>query len=70
MHIIIYNMVNNILYFNPSKELYSMQEVQDIIQKTFENEKTYLTKECDSNESLIKSTTNENKILHIIEKFI
>ena len=48
-------------------ELYSVQELQSLIMKTFPGEKTYMTKECGTKESLIKSTTNKRKLIHLTE---
>ena len=47
-------------------ELYSVQELQSLIMKTFPGEKTYMTKECGTKESLIKSTTNTLTLIHLI----
>ena len=47
--------------------LYTRQELQSFIINTFPDEKTYLTKESDSKESLIKSTTDLLKFIHLIE---
>ena len=48
-------------------ELYSVQELQSLIMKTFPGEKTYMTKECGTKESLIKSTTNTLTLIHLTE---
>ena len=48
-------------------ELYSVQELQSLIIKTFPGEKTYMTKECGTKESLIKSTTNVLTLIHLTE---
>ena len=48
-------------------ELYSVQELQALIMKTFPGEKTYMTKECGTKESLIKSTTNTLTLIHLTE---
>jgi hypothetical protein len=47
--------------------LYTLQELQSLIMDIFPGEKTYLTKESDSKESLIKSTTDLLKFIHLIE---
>ena len=47
--------------------LYTLQELQSLIMDIFPGEKTYLTKESDSKESLIKSTTNLFKFIHLTE---
>ena len=62
-----FSLVNNIIHISPSIILYSWNEIQDKIQLIFPNQKTYLTKEEGSPESLIKSTTDVNKILQVIE---
>ena len=48
-------------------ELHSVQELQSLIMKTFPGEKTYMTKECGTKESLIKSTTNTLTLIHLTE---
>ena len=48
-------------------ELYSVQELQSLIMQTFPGEKTYMTKECGTKESLIKSTTNTLTLIHLTE---
>ena len=62
-----YNIVNNTIEPKPSISLKSVRELKDLIANTFPDQKTYQTGESDSNESLIKSTTDETKILHMIE---
>ena len=62
-----YNIVNNTIETKPSIYLKSVRELKDLIANTFPGQKTYQTGESDSNESLIKSTTDETKILHMIE---
>ena len=47
--------------------IYSIRELNDYMINFFCGQKTYLTKESDSNESLIKSTTDKTKFLHVIE---
>ena len=61
-----YNLMNNLILSNPPITLYSLNELQNRIHLVFPNQKTYLTKEEDSNESLIKSTTDETKLLHVL----
>ena len=57
---------NSVEIGNPI-QLYSVQELQSLIMKTFPGEKTYMTKESDSKESLIKSTTNLLTLIHLTE---
>jgi len=47
--------------------LYTVQELQSLIINTFPGEKTYMTKESGSKESLIKSTTDLLKFIHLTE---
>ena len=47
--------------------LYTLQELQSLIINIFPGEKTYQTKESDSKESLIKSTTDLLKFIHLTE---
>ena len=61
------SLVNDILHVGLPTILYSWNEIQNKIQLVFPNQKTYQTKEEGSNESLIKSTTDESKLLHILE---
>ena len=49
----IYYIMNNLIYVNEPISLYTLREVKDLIINTFPGEKTYLTKECDSKESII-----------------
>ena len=58
---------NNTLYVSPPIILYSWSDIQNKIQLVFPNQSTYLTKEENSNESLIQSTTDETTFLHILE---
>tara|TARA_B100000963_G_C22588857_1_gene654478 strand:+ start:804 stop:1034 length:231 start_codon:yes stop_codon:yes gene_type:complete len=60
------SLVNNIIHVGPSTILYSWNEIQNKIQVVFPNQKTYQTKEEGSLESLIKSTTDETTLLHIL----
>ena len=62
------NIINNVIELQPSITLSSVREFKDLIVNIFPGQNTYLTKESNSNESLIKSTTDETKFLHIIEK--
>jgi hypothetical protein len=57
----------NLIEFKPSLTLISIRELKDFISNKFPGQKTYQTKESDSNESLIKSTTDETKFLHVLE---
>ena len=61
------NIVNNTVVLQPSITLNSIREFKDLVINLFPGQNTYLTKESDSNESLIKSTTDETKFLHVIE---
>lgn len=61
------SLVNNILHVGLPTILHSWNEIQNKIQIVFPNQKTYQTKEEGSYESLIKSTTDETKFLHILE---
>ena len=60
-------LVNDIIHVGPSTILHSWNEIQNKIQLVFPNQNTYQTKEEGSPESLIKSTTDESKLLHILE---
>ena len=61
------NIVNNTVVLQPSINLNSIRELKDLIVNLFPGQNTYLTKESDSNESLIKSTNDKTKFLHVIE---
>ena len=61
------NIVNNTVVLQPSITLNSIREFKDLVINLFPGQNTYLTKESDSNESLIKSTTDKTKFLHVIE---
>jgi len=61
------NIINNVIEFKSSLSLISIRELKDFIINKFPGQKTYQTKESDSNESLIKSTTDETKFLHVLE---
>ena len=64
----IYNVINeDLVYIYEPVPIYTLRELQDFIMNTFPGEKTYLTKESDSKESLIKSTTNLMKFIHLVE---
>ena len=64
----IYNVINeDLVYIYEPVPIYTLRELQDFIVNTFPGEKTYLTKESDSKESLIKSTTNLMKFIHLVE---
>ena len=64
----IYNVINDDLVEigNPI-HLYTLQELQSLIINIFPGEKTYQTKESDSKESLIKSTTDLLNFIHLTE---
>ena len=63
-----YNIIDeNIIEIKSSIILNSIRELKDFIINKFPEQKTYQTKESNSNESLIKSTTDKKKILHVIE---
>ena len=47
--------------------LFTLKELQSLIINTFPGEKTYLTKESGTKESLIKSTTDSLKFIHLLE---
>ena len=64
------NIINNVIELQPSITLSSVREFKDLIVNIFPGQNTYLTKESNSNESLIKSTTDETKFLHVIENDI
>ena len=64
------NIVNNTVVLQPSITLNSIREFKDLVINLFPGQNTYLTKESNSNESLIKSTTDETKFLHVIENDI
>ena len=57
----------NLIEFKSSITLIEIRELKDFIINKFPGQKTYQTKESNSNESLIKSTTDVTKILHILE---
>ena len=57
----------NLIEFKSSLSLISIRELKDFIINKFPGQKTYQTKGSNSNESLIKSTTDETKILHVLE---
>ena len=57
----------NLIEVKPSLTLISIRELKNFIIDKFPGQKTYQTKESDSNESLIKSTTDETKFLHVLE---
>ena len=61
------NIVNNTVVLQPSMTSNSIREFKDLVINLFPGQNTYLTKESDSNESLIKSTTDKTKFLHVIE---
>lgn len=61
------SLVDGILYASRPTILNSWNEIQNKILFIFPNQNTYLTKEGGSNESLIKSTTDESKLLLIEE---
>lgn len=62
-----FNLRDNLIYESLPITLYSVRELKDHIINIFCNHKTYLTKERDSNESIIKCITDETKILHLRE---
>lgn len=61
--------INNegVINLSPSITLYSIRELKDYIINFFDGENTYLTKESNSNESMIKCISNETKFLHLLE---
>tara|TARA_B110001454_G_C12669745_1_gene413217 strand:+ start:517 stop:756 length:240 start_codon:yes stop_codon:yes gene_type:complete len=61
--------INNegVINLSPSITLYSIRELQDYIINFFDGGKTYLTKESNSNESMIKCVSDETKFLHLLE---
>ena len=61
---------NGSVFFSPSITLYSIRELNDYMINFFCGQKTYLTKESDSNESLIQCVSDETKLLHLFEKNI
>ena len=61
------SLVDTIIHVGPSTILYSWNEIQNKIQVVFPNQKTYMTQEENSPDFLIKSTTNLNKILYVLE---
>ena len=64
----IYTIINeDLVYIYEPISIYTLRELQDLIVNTFPGEKTYSTKESDSKESLIKSTTNLMKFIHLVE---
>ena len=63
---IVYNENNPVLLF-PTEKLDSMNEVLEYSQDFFNNQKIYLTHECDSNESIIKCVSDDRKWIHLIE---
>ena len=58
---------DGIINLAPSIILYSIRELQDYMINFFNGGKTYLTKESNSNESLIKCIEDETKLLHLLE---
>ena len=61
------SLVNDILLIGLPMILNSWNEIQNKIQLMFPNQKTYLTKNGGTSESLIKSTTDKTKLLHLLE---
>ena len=62
------NINEDIVTFSPSITLYSIRELNDYMINFFYGQKTYLTKESDSNESLIQCVSDKTKLLHLFEK--
>ena len=62
------NIVNNTVVLQPSITLNSIREFKDLVINLFPGQNTYLTKESDSNESLIQCVSDKTKLLHLFEK--
>ena len=64
----IYQVVSeNLVEVGNPIHLFTLKELQSLILNTFPGEITYLTKESESKESCIKSTTNTLKFIHLLE---
>ena len=61
---------NGMMFIFPSLSYDSFEKAINYAINKFNGHKTYLTKEAESNESLIKCTTDESKIFHVLEKDI
>lgn len=58
---------DNLLFIFPTEILDSMNEVFEYSQNFFNNKKIYQTRECDSNESIIKCVSDERNWIHLME---
>jgi len=61
---------NGMMNIFPSLSYDSFEKAINYAINKFNGNKTYLTKEAESNESLIKCTTDEKKFFHVLEKDI
>ena len=58
---------DNLLLLFPTEILDSMNEVFEYSQNFFNNKKIYQTRECDSNESIIKCVSDERNWIHLMK---
>ena len=58
---------DNLLFIFPTEILDSMNEVFEYSQNFFNNKKIYQTRECDSNESIIKCVSDERNWIHLMK---
>ena len=58
----------NMIFIFPSLSFDSWKEIMEYVSSRWDDEKTYMTHEGGSNESFIKSTTNDRKFFHVVEE--
>lgn len=61
---------SNMIFIFPSLSFDSFEKIMEHVKSRWNKERTYMTHEEGSNESYIKSVTDDYKLFHIVEKEI